>query len=120
MVGIQKTQVILYVRDMGRAVGFYRDVLGFGVVFPEGEDLSGESWVVLEAAGTGVALHGGRSVEVGADTPELSFVVLDLEAALAEVRGNGGEFGDPIEPHPGVVFSVGRDPDGHVVTLKQG
>lgn len=119
MDGLMKAQVILYVGDMETSVAFYRDVLGLRVVWPVDGSVDAH-WTVVGAAGTEIALHGGREGEVGEDAPGLSFVVRDLGSVLALVRERGGCFGDAVNPHPGVVFSVGHDPDGHVVTLKQG
>lgn len=118
MTGLVKAQVIIYVREMENSLKFYRDGLGFVVSYPVDGQLN-EHWMTLDAGGLSLALHGGSSGELGSDAPGLSFIVEDLESVLAEVRSRGLEFSDPVNPHPGVVFSTGSDPDGHTVTLNQ-
>lgn len=120
MNGLKQARIILYTADMAKAVAYYRDTLGLPIVWPEVDDYSGEFWVTLDAAGTSVALHSGREEPVGKSAPEVSFTVADLDEVLAEVKSRGAEFGEVIEPHPGVIFCSGYDPDGHRVVLQQG
>jgi catechol 2,3-dioxygenase-like lactoylglutathione lyase family enzyme len=50
MMNARMKQVILYVKDMSKAVFFYRDVLGLEIKYPSGlTDYSEAMWVELDA-----------------------------------------------------------------------
>ncbi len=118
MIGLKQTQIILYVKNMESSLEFYRNGLGLELTYPNDGSFN-EHWMTLGAAGTSIALHGGSDGDIGKHAPGLSFVVTDLDAVLNELRTKGLSFSDPINPHPGVVFSTGIDPDGHAITLNQ-
>ena len=109
----QFSEVILYVRDMGRAVHFYHDLLGFPIRFPQGQsDLSQEMWVELETGNCPLALHGG-SGEAPARQHELVFTVLDITAAR-DALVQAGVAMDPIRTlEDGAPIASGLDPEGH-------
>jgi catechol 2,3-dioxygenase-like lactoylglutathione lyase family enzyme len=48
---MELVEVIVYVRDMERAIGFYRDVLGLEV------DYESTSWTTLRTGACALALH---------------------------------------------------------------
>lgn len=64
---LRLNRVILYVRDMAAQISFYRDKLGFPVIYPDGAaDLGREPFVMLDAGPCALALHcggQGRPVE---------------------------------------------------------
>jgi predicted enzyme related to lactoylglutathione lyase len=104
------------VSDIGRAVAFYRDVLGLAA----DTRLIGSGWVELDAPPTTLVLYSptidaNRRPEVGGGMIWLA--VPDVGAALDELRGQGvavvmGPLDTPV-CHVGIV----RDPDGNKVGL---
>lgn len=78
---------ILYVRDMDRALRFYSDTFGLGVV----QHTPG--WSMLRCGGATIALHilSKRSKESVAPHAGLNLQVDDLDAAIEAVLGAGGE-----------------------------
>ncbi|MGH2627020.1 MAG: VOC family protein [Anaerolineales bacterium] len=114
------SEVILYVEDMGRQVGFYRDVLGLPVRFPVGKsDLAAEGWVTLGEGDCVLALHAGGKRRLGQDTPKLAFQVHDIHAARAALLGRGVALGEIRNPAPGVWVCDGVDPEGHPFSIDQ-
>ena len=59
--------LVLYVRDVGRSAGFYRDVLGWHQVFPG----PGEDPAVVAAFSSGRTHHELLLIEVGEDAQSL-------------------------------------------------
>lgn len=113
-------EVILYVQDMGAMVGFYRDKLGLAVEEPaDVEEYGSESWVLLDAGATKLALHSGGARRLGEDTPMLVFAVAALDAARQVLIDRGVEIGEPFEAAPGVVVCHLRDPEGNPIALEQ-
>ncbi len=113
-------EVILFVREMGAMVGFYRDKLGLRVEEPlDLDEYSGETWVVLDAGATKLALHSGGENRLGEDTPSLVFAVADIQAARQVLVERGIEVGEPFEAAPGVVVCHFHDPEGHPLSLEQ-
>jgi catechol 2,3-dioxygenase-like lactoylglutathione lyase family enzyme len=133
------------VADLGAAVAFYRDGLGFDV---QGEPTSADSdpqlramfgltdarirrQVALAPPVSGgveiieIAAAGGRRAERNIDDPGavmLSVIVADIEATLARLK----ELGAPVVTRGGSPTSVGplrlvvvKDPAGHFVELLQ-
>lgn len=114
----QVRYVILFVRDMERAVGFYRDALGLEVL-----DRS-PTWVELDAGGFTLALHlhEDRARWLGEGSPQVVFQVEDLDEACWALEQKGVR----IEHPPKTVFEnqamVGlavsfEDPDGNVLSV---
>jgi len=113
--------VYLAVGDQDRALGFYRDVLGFDVR-SDTEFGEGLRWIEVAPAGayTVIALvqpmseddpQPGGPAPFGFDTP-------DLEAAMAEFSARGVEFEDVMGgdgPVPAMAYF--RDPDGNRILL---
>lgn len=105
--------VYYWVTDLDRAVAFYRDVLGLPLASREGDE-----WAEFGAGGTRFALHAagpGREPRLGGATAV--FEVGDLDAAKAELSGQGVVFG-----HEGAVESYARfasftDPDGNTLQI---
>ncbi|MBX6723431.1 MAG: VOC family protein [Dactylosporangium sp.] len=101
------------VADLSRALRFYRDVLGFTVVFTSAKS------AVVEHQGSRVLLdeHGIQP------TPgEVHLDVTDIEEVCAAVRASVGEVVEPPAPvHGGSGLQLWRarlrDPDGHAVEV---
>jgi catechol 2,3-dioxygenase-like lactoylglutathione lyase family enzyme len=113
------SHVILFVRDMGKEVSFYRDKLGFEVREPQGvEDFSDVHWVELDTGECSIALHDGGKGRLGEDAPKLNFWVGDIEAARKALIGKGVELSDVEEIVPGVYICSGTDPEGNGFSLE--
>ena len=82
--------VWFWVTDMDRAVTFYRDAVGLGVVSRHGNE-----WAELDAGSIRLGLHGageGRPVPHGGTAV---FRVDDLDVAKAALEGRGVAFEEP-------------------------
>jgi uncharacterized glyoxalase superfamily protein PhnB len=112
---------ILFVRDVGKSAGFYRETLGFEIDF-----LYGEPPFYGSVSRDGVCLHlrqvrSPNFVELAGREPSLilaSFEVADVQALFEEFRGRGADFPQTLETQVwgGTDFHV-RDPDGNVVSF---
>jgi catechol 2,3-dioxygenase-like lactoylglutathione lyase family enzyme len=104
--------VYLFVSDMDRAVGFYRDVLGLDL-----EYRSGDAWTQFDAGPVKLALHGTVEGKARAGGT-VAFTVDDLDDArillvandVAVGHESGGERGQPR-------FLEFADPDGNALAL---
>lgn len=104
--------VYLFVSDMDRAAGFYRDVLGLELEYRAGDD-----WAQFRAGPIHLGLHGVAQGEARAGGT-VAFTVADLDetrmrlVATGVVLGHegGGERGQPR-------FVEFADPDGNVLAL---
>ena len=113
MMKVDVIRFVLMAQDMGRGIGFYKDVVGHEVKFESSE------WSELAFGDAVVALHGGGNCEF--NKTGLSFQVGDLEAACKDVEAGGGKVlngpsdraGEPIK-----LASV-ADPEGNGFTLTQ-
>jgi len=116
----QLIEVIVYVKDMARQVGFYRDVLGQPVTEPRGvTDFSNEFWVVLDAGGFRLVLHGGGQGRLGPDTPNLGFRVADIHAARTHLLQHGVSVGEIRQPVPTSWVIDAVDPEGNKLSFVQ-
>jgi methylmalonyl-CoA/ethylmalonyl-CoA epimerase len=110
-------QVALNVRDLDRAVAFYRDVLGLTFLFSAPPSLA-----FLTCGPTRVMLNGNPQAAPPAGGPILYYAVADIQAAFAALTAKGA----PIREAPKAIATVGgrevwlgftEDPDGHAVGL---
>jgi predicted enzyme related to lactoylglutathione lyase len=110
-------QVALTVRDLDRAVTFYRDVLGLTFLFSAPPSLA-----FLRCGPTRVMLNGDPQAGPPAGGPILYYAVADIQGAFAAVTAKGA----PITEAPKAIATVGgrevwlgftEDPDGHPVGL---
>lgn len=114
--GVQ--DVYYTVRDMNRAVAFYRDVLGLQPVYVS------EHWSAFDVGGVRLGLHLGEGEPPpgradGAGGAVVTFRVPDLRAAVERLRGLGVVFlGDLLEETYGALIAC-RDPDGNVFKLME-
>ena len=101
----------LSVSDYGKALAWYRDVLGFEVVF----ELETWGWAQLQSPVTGLLIGIGQAEEVkqgGGAT--LTFTVTDIEAARAYLEGEGVRFdGETSQVEDMVKLATFYDPDGN-------
>jgi predicted enzyme related to lactoylglutathione lyase len=108
------TQFVLYVRDMGRAIAFYRDLMGLEVV---SEDAT---FSVLGTGGASIGLHHTSSPEPHAtpNAPVVSFASPDVPAAHRLLAEAGVAFtAEPFELAPGQWLAEFLDPDGNRLAL---
>jgi len=109
-------QVAFSVKDLDRAVAFYRDVIGLTFLFAAPPKMA-----FLQCGSTRLML----SAQAGAETeshPILYYSVPDIQAAFARLA----EKGAPIKQPPQMIAKVGvndlwlgftEDPDGHHVGI---
>lgn len=117
--------VHLYTGDIGAALGFYRDRLGFTETFrapPEGAPEHVELALDGFSIGLGTVEAAWRVQDVRAvpGAPSMSLVVwcADADAAFVELMDAGVTVVQP--PHPsanGNRAAMVRDPDGNLVEL---
>lgn len=128
----------LTVSDMAAALEFYRDTLGFPVVYTT--ELSGEAFgdlvgvpdaaadvVFLDAGGillelfafhpTGDRLHEGAQSNDQIGAHHLAFVVDDVDARFEEIRDDVDFLTAPQPGGTGITAAYVYDPDRNVVEL---
>ena len=107
----------LEVSDYDRSLAWYRDVLGWEVVF----ELAAWKWAQLQTPVPGLLLGIGQSEEVkegGGAT--LTFTVSDIDAARGYLEGNGVRFdGETRQVEDMVRLATFYDPDGNTLMLAQ-
>ena len=104
------------VKDMQRAVVFFRDVLGL-----EPAEAYGDQWVEFNAGGVTVALDGSQEMPVAVGDaglrPAAAFACDNLDTVLETVRESGARvIVEPVAPGS-CRFAVVADPDGNPVIL---
>ncbi len=104
--------VTVGVRDLDRALGFYRDVMGFPLLYSAPEfsyaafDLGGRRFAI--AAGGEPRPEGDRHTGIG-------ILVDDVDAAHAELAAKGVRFTMPPSKQPwGGYMAMFADPDGNL------
>jgi lactoylglutathione lyase len=105
--------VYLYVSDMERSLGFYRDVLGIPL---EGDG----DWQEASLGGTRFALHRTREGvgPLSAGTIHVNLEVADLDAAADRLREAGVEPRETMRDEWGAALEF-ADPDGYRLYLFQ-
>lgn len=115
------THIHLMVRDLERALAFYKRVLGLDERFREGPHmvflntpgsqdlitLNEDPREVDRAGANGGVDHFGFRLDEG----------VDLDVAVREVEAAGGTVVKRGEHAPGVPFLYIRDPDGYLIEL---
>ncbi len=102
---------MLWVKDMDRAVAFYRDVIGLDV------HAQSPGWSELTFGNATVALHQGTNESFR--MTGLNFQVDDIEEACREILAGGGSIVKaPYEGgFPGLRLADLTDPDGNRIEL---
>lgn len=103
--------IIYTVRELDRAVRFYRDVLGLPLKFT---DNSG--WAAFDAGGATLALEQAASVAQGQAIRASLKLSGDLEEFVSRLRAAGAQVGE-IRTGAHERIAVVTDPDGNQVTL---
>ena len=105
--------VYLYVSEIERSVGFYRDLLGIPL---EGDD----DWQEASLDGTRFALHRTHEGigEPSSGTIHVNLEVADLDAATERLRAAGVEVEETMREEWGAAAKV-VDPDGYELFLFQ-
>lgn len=126
--------------DLDRLVGFYRDVLGFKVIFeqawPVGTELADTITGLKDSACRFAMLQAGSArleiFQFEAPTPKsaepnrpvcdhgfthVGFTVDDIDAAYEQFKAGGMTFHSPPQDMGGGRIAYGRDPDGNVVEI---
>jgi catechol 2,3-dioxygenase-like lactoylglutathione lyase family enzyme len=109
---MELVEVVLYVRDMQRAVDFYRDVLGLELAFES------EHWTTFRTGACTLALHATTRREPGTGEPDPTFLVADAGAERNRLAALGVEVTEIREPAPGVIVFDARDPDGNRFSIE--
>ena len=104
---MELVHVIFYVRDMERAIGFYRDTIGLEL------DSESEHWTTFRTGACTLALHPAEQREVGVGEPDPTFLVTDLDAEHERLTAAGVEVTEVRAPTPNVRTFDARDPDGN-------
>jgi predicted enzyme related to lactoylglutathione lyase len=113
------SMLILFARNMHKQVLFYRDVMGFKVVFPSGvKDFTKERWVEMETGGCRLALHPLTRGPVGRQTTELVFRVKDIAAARKQLVKRGVKLSEIHAVAPKIKICDGEDPEGNPICLE--
>lgn len=88
---IAAVHVLIYSRDPVADRAFLRDVLGW----PHVEDPGSEpGWLIFKLPPAELGVHPERSG--GGPAHELSLICEDIEATVAQLRGKGVEFTEPV------------------------
>jgi catechol 2,3-dioxygenase-like lactoylglutathione lyase family enzyme len=107
----------LGVADVERSIAWYRDVLGFELIYK----LDDWGWAELRSPIAGVSVGIGQTEDLeprGGAT--LTFGVVDIEAARALLEAHGVRFDGETTEVPGMVrLATFYDPDGNTFMLAQ-
>jgi catechol 2,3-dioxygenase-like lactoylglutathione lyase family enzyme len=109
---VELVEVVLYVRDMERAVRFYRDTLGLEL------EKESASWTTFRTGACRFALHAVERREVGEAEPDPTLLVADVSAERARLAAAGVPVTEIREPVTGVLVCDIRDPDGNRLSLE--
>ena len=108
------TTLMVYVRDMDRAVTFYRDTLGMTL------QMQSPGWSQFTLAnGAILGLHVAR--EEGKPQPGFvpGFAVDDVKQAKERLAGGGATISGDFHDVPGGVVLEFTDPDGNALNVSQ-
>jgi catechol 2,3-dioxygenase-like lactoylglutathione lyase family enzyme len=103
---VELREVVVYTRDMKRAIAFYRDVLGLE------PDFESPHWTTFRTGVCTFALH------AGSEAPDPTFEVADAGAERDRLRAAGIEVTEIREPVAGLRVFDARDPDGNRFSIE--
>lgn len=115
---LEFNHVMLYVRDVGKSLGFYRDLLGFEPIEVWGSDYArlrspkGTTTIALHVLGKGEAMNPKQSGF------RLYFEAEDLDILCKRLAAGGVKFDQmPKDMEWGWRHAYLADPDGHELSL---
>jgi methylmalonyl-CoA/ethylmalonyl-CoA epimerase len=117
-VGVRRIgQIAVVVRDIDRAVGFYRDVLGLPLLFQAPPALA-----FFECGGVRLMLTLPEGPEEGRGTSILYYLVEDIQAAHRALAGRGVQFYNAPRliarmPDHELWMAAFRDSEGNLLEL---
>ena len=97
--------------DMDRAVEFYKDSLGFKLLFKR------EDWSEFDIAGQRLALRKVDTIRRGKTIPGVSFMAQPIEQAIDTLSRNGVSFVEDLKVYPYGKLAYFQDPDGNILGL---
>ena len=109
----EKVKFMLMAANMGRAVKFYRDVIGLGEIF------TSDFWSELSFGDAIIALHGGHD---GSKNPTgLSFQFEDVFDVANRIEAAGAKIIEPPVQREGEPILLGRfrDREGNEVYITE-
>jgi catechol 2,3-dioxygenase-like lactoylglutathione lyase family enzyme len=109
---VELVEVVLYVREMERALRFYRDTLGLNVEFES------PHWTTFRTGACTLALHATERREPGIAEPDPTFLVADAPAERARLKSSGVEVTELRRPISGIEVFDARDPDGNRLSFE--
>jgi predicted enzyme related to lactoylglutathione lyase len=109
---VQLVEVVLYVRDMQRAVRFYGDTLGLAL------DFESDHWTTFQTGACTLALHAASERTPGTGEPDPTFLVPDADAERVKLAEAGVEVSEMREPVPGLRVFDAYDPDGNRFSIE--
>jgi catechol 2,3-dioxygenase-like lactoylglutathione lyase family enzyme len=109
----------ILVSDMDRAVAFYVETLGLGLIYRTGAD-----WASIDAGGgfsIGLhsARHGGPQPGTGGSITVGLTVTGPIEEIVATLAGKGVAFHGPVLDQGFVKLAFFTDPDGNALYLSE-
>jgi catechol 2,3-dioxygenase-like lactoylglutathione lyase family enzyme len=109
--------VMMYVRDVGRALEFYAGRLGLTLI--EGSPEMGYARLKMPAGSATLALHQAEETRnVAAEGIRLYFEIEDLDDVCARLEAQGVVFDQAPRDMPwGWRHAYLSDPDGHEISL---
>jgi catechol 2,3-dioxygenase-like lactoylglutathione lyase family enzyme len=109
---VELVEVVVYVRDMERAIRFYRDTLGLQI------EHESPGWTTFRTGACTLALHATDRRELGTAEPDPTFLVADAEAERARLMGEGVAVTELRWPAAGIQVFDASDPDGNRFSLE--
>lgn len=107
---------IVFVSEMKRSIGFYRDILGLGVKFES------PHWTEMATEGATVALHhttdqGPAPIPGSPGSCQLGFEVPDVKAFHEKVLAKGAKCLRPPKQEDFGILALYADPDGLAISI---
>ena len=110
-------QIAVTIRNLPRAVAFYRDILGMRLLFE-----APPAMAFFDCAGIRLMLSEPEGAKNEQFSSVIYFTVDGIQAATAELQGRGVTFEGPPHiiarlPHADLWMAFLRDPDGNMLAL---